>query len=383
MKEKILSFIKKEIVFEVSLLLALASIISLLVLKIKPEIYKAIDFRVLAILLSLMLVVSGFQEIGLFSWCAKRLCSRLKSLRLICLTLILLCFFSSMLITNDVSLITFVPFALMILWESENFDRAILLVVLQTIAANLGSMLTPIGNPQNLFLFSKMEISLGHFMLILLPYTLFSLLLLICCTFLFPRKKIQLTRLNQYKIIPIPRKKFISGLILFPLLFVLCILCVLNILPFYIVLPLVFLATGIFKYKLLLKADYMLLLTFSCFFIFTHNIAKIEIINSFLQNIVSSNELWVSLLLSQFISNVPASLLLYPFSSNLKNLLIGVNLGGLGSLVASLASLISFKIYSSFSKENKSSLRYLGIFTLFNLAFLLLLILLHSINFPW
>ena len=402
----ILNFFKKEIVFEIAFLLALASTIYLASIgtfsattttdsdkvSFAHHIVSSIDFRVLSILLSLMLVVAGLQKIGFFTWSANFLCHSLTNLRSLSIVLILLCFFSSMFITNDVSLITFVPFTLMILSSTQNFNRASYIVVLQTIAANLGSMLTPIGNPQNLFLFSKMNLSLSSFMLVLLPYTILSLVLLLLCTLFIPktslpRKKIEASHRTTSR--HNSKKTTIIGAILFSLLFVLCILCVLSFIPYYIVLPIVFFSVAIFDYKLLLKADYMLLLTFCSFFIFTHNISLIPVVKDSLQNVVNGHEFWVSLALSQIISNVPATLLLYPFCADAKNLLLGVDIGGLGTLIASLASLISFKIYTNFQSAQSSqesitsthrlpTLKYLGIFTLMNIVFLIVLIILFK-----
>mgnify|MGYP002514912597 FL=1 len=160
MATKIFSWIKQEIVFVISFLLSFVSSLVAVAQKNSIDFLQAIDFRVLAILFSLMLVVLGFQNLGVFSFCADKLCSKVKNLRQLSLTLILLCFFSSMLITNDVALITFVPFAILILVQTQNIKYCAFIVVMQTIAANLGSILTPLGNPQNLFLFSKILESL-------------------------------------------------------------------------------------------------------------------------------------------------------------------------------------------------------------------------------
>ena len=162
-------------------------------------------------------------------------------------------------------------------------------------------------------------------------------------------------------------------------LFILCLLSVLNILPYYIVLAIVFLSVGIYNKKLLLQADYILLLTFICFFIFTHNISNFTSIKTLLENLVDKKEFLISLITSQFISNVPSALLLEPFSKNLTQLLLGVNIGGLGTLVASLASLISFKIYSK--EKTLSSKNFFITFTLLNLLFLFILLLSYFILF--
>jgi Na+/H+ antiporter NhaD/arsenite permease-like protein len=321
-----------------------------------------------------MLVIAGFQNLGVFSFCAKKLCSKIKNLRTLSLTLILLCFFSSMLITNDVALITFVPFAILILKQTDNLKFSAFIIVMQTIGANLGSILTPLGNPQNLFLYSKMQITLFDFIKILFPYCALSFILILIFNLFIPKKQIEQNFENTNSQNSISKKN-IKSIILFCALFILCLLTVLNIIQFYFVLLIVFLSVFIFNKKLLLDADYILLLTFVCFFIFTNNISNIEVIKNFLVNLIFQKEFFVSLLTSQIISNVPAALLLQPFSKNLTELLLGVNIGGLGTLIASLASLISFKIYS---KEKDLNIKTFFItFTFLNLIFLAILILFH------
>ncbi len=374
MATKIFSWIKQEIVFVISFLLALSSSIFVLAQKNSVDFLNAIDFRVISILLSLMLVIAGFQNLGVFSFCAKKLCSKIKNLRTLSLTLILLCFFSSMLITNDVALITFVPFAILILKQTDNLKFSAFIIVMQTIGANLGSILTPLGNPQNLFLYSKMQITLFDFIKILFPYCALSFILILIFNLFIPKKQIEQNFENTNSQNSISKKN-IKSIILFSALFILCLLTVLNIIQFYFVLLIVFLSVFIFNKKLLLDADYILLLTFVCFFIFTNNISNIEVIKNFLVNLIFQKEFFVSLLTSQIISNVPAALLLQPFSKNLTELLLGVNIGGLGTLIASLASLISFKIYS---KEKDLNIKTFFItFTLLNLIFLAILILFH------
>ena len=191
MATKIFSWIKQEIVFVISFLLALGSSIFVLAQKNSVDFLNAIDFRVISILLSLMLVIAGFQNLGVFSFCAKKLCSKIKNLRTLSLTLILLCFFSSMLITNDVALITFVPFAILILKQTDNLKFSAFIIVMQTIGANLGSILTPLGNPQNLFLYSKMQITLFDFIKILFPYCALSFILILIFNLFIPKKQIE------------------------------------------------------------------------------------------------------------------------------------------------------------------------------------------------
>ena len=373
MATKIFSWIKQEIVFVISFLLSFASSIIAVAQKNSVDLIQAIDFRVLAILLSLMLVVLGFQNLGVFSFCADKLCSKVKNLRQLSLTLILLCFFSSMLITNDVA---FVPFAILILIQTQNIKYCAFIVVMQTIAANLGSILTPLGNPQNLFLFSKMQISLFDFTKILFPYSLISFIFILIFNLFIPKNKIQQINLENEDAKSFS-KKDIKDILLFSILFILCLLSVLNLIPYYIVLAIVFLSVGIYNKKLLLQADYILLLTFVCFFIFTHNISNFTSIKTLLENLVDKKEFLISLITSQFISNVPSALLLEPFSKNLTELLLGVNIGGLGTLVASLASLISFKIYSK--EKILSGKNFFITFTLLNLIFIFILLLSYFI----
>ena len=281
-----------------------------------------------------------------------------------------------MLITNDVALITFVQFAILILVQTQNIKYCAFIVVMQTIAANLGSILTPLGNPQNLFLYSKMQISLFDFIKILFPYCLISFIFILIFNLFIPKNKIQQINLENENIKTFS-KKDIKDILLFSALFILCLLSVLNLIPYYFVLAIVFLSVGIYNKKLLLQADYVLLLTFVCFFIFTHNISNFNSIKTLLENLVDKKEFLISLITSQFISNVPSALLLEPFSKNLTKLLLGVNIGGLGTLVASLASLISFKIYSK--EKSLSSKNFFITFTLLNLIFIFILLLSYFI----
>ena len=375
MATKIFSWVKQEIVFVISFLLALVSSIFVIKQGNSIDFFSAIDFRVISILFTLMLIIAGFQSLGVFSFLANKLCCKIKTLRSISLALILLCFFSSMLITNDVALITFVPFAILILKETKNLKFAPIVIVLQTIAANLGSILTPLGNPQNLFLYSKMQINIFEFLKILFPYCAFSFVLILVFNLFIPKEKIE-NLFSTNNLIYIPKENF-KSILIFSILFFCSILTVLNIIPYQIVLFLVLIITLIINKNLFTKADYTLLLTFICFFIFTNNISNIESIKNFLVNLIHNKDFFISLITSQIISNVPAALLLQPFSTNLTELLLGVNIGGLGTLIASLASLISFKIYS---KEKELKLKQFFItFTLLNIIFLILLILFHLV----
>lgn len=370
----ILNFLKKEIVFFIAMMLA---IVSCFFVKPNANYINYIDFDVLIILLSLMIIVGCLQSQGVFQNLAFFLTSKIKSFRIICFLLIFLCFFLSMFITNDVALITFVPFAILLLEKLKKEQYILPIVILQTIGANCGSMLTPIGNPQNLFLFSQMQINLFSFIKIMAPYTILSFILL-CLCIIFIKEDTVVIKNSNY----LSQKKLPTIFYLFS--FIITLLSVLNIAPSWIALSIAIVSSMIFNPKEILKVDYMLLLTFIAFFIFTGNIGNIQSVKNLLSEFVKNKEMLCSILSSQIISNVPATLLLYPFSQNITQLLIGVNLGGLGTLIASLASLISFKFYSNSEFQGKKSIsNYLFIFTIINIAFLLIEILFALILFNY
>ncbi len=332
-----------------------------------------IDFRSLGILWGLMVIIQGFKENSVFEKIAGFLLSKVKNGWQLAFVLIFMCFLGSMLITNDVALITFVPFALMILHNCKRQDMMIPTVVLQTVAANLGSMLTPIGNPQNLYIYGLTGMGIGEFVATMLPYSLLSALLLCLGILIVPDRKKSLDTGDNNSI----TRYFGSRIqvIIYTVLFCIALLSVVRVLPWYVFAIIVLVVVGGMDYKILLRADYVLLLTFIGFFIFTGNMGNIEFVSSLLKSAVSGREFLISVALSQVISNVPATLMLSGFTDNYKELLIGVNVGGLGTLIASMASLISYKAYTKEFKEN--SLRYMGVFTAVNLVFLAVLLLAH------
>ncbi len=374
-----ISFVRREIVFFIAAFCAVASAFFVPPSRIY---FKYIDWNTLFILFALMGVIGALRECGVFDSMARFLCAKVKTVRGLCALLVLLCFFTSMFITNDVALLTFVPFSLLLLCESTGGTMIVFTLVLETIAANTGSMLTPLGNPQNLFLFSKIGSGAGQFILLILPYSLVSLILLCVAVCFFSKKPLHANESLLLKENSAESKKTVRAReIFYGLLFVLCILSVLRIVPKWISAAAVFLSLLLLDRKVLCSVDYMLLLTFAAFFIFTGNIASIPQIHAFLQDVVSGNEFIVAVLCSQVISNVPATLLLYPFSGDAKALLAGVNAGGLGTLVASLASLISFKFYSA-AREKKSlpsNARYIFVFTVLNAAMLFVLCIARNI----
>ena len=358
--KKIVSFCKKETVLSIAIVLA---VISSFFVHPDKEYLGYIDFRTLAILFCLMAVMAGLQEIGVFRFVAEKLLGRVNHIRGLVFILIMLCFFSSMLITNDVALITFVPFTITALKLSNQTKKLIWIVTVETIAANLGSMLTPIGNPQNLYLFSKFNMSMGDFISTILPYALLSLVLIVAsCLFVgrdsleSPKNKTE----NNFS-------KLHIGIYI--ALFIIALLTVFRVIPYLVTVAITIIAILIFDRKVITKVDYSLLLTFVFLFIFIGNLGEIKPISDFLKSIINDNEVLVGVISSQVFSNVPAAILLSKFTENAKDLLIGVNIGGLGTLIASMASLISFKFVA---KEKIGTVKYILIFSITNIVFLVL-----------
>lgn len=367
----IVTFFKKETVLCIAAVLA---VISAFLVPPSKEYIDYIDFRVLALLFCLMLVVSGLQNIGVFDSLAQRLLKKVKNTRQLILLLTALCFLSAMFITNDVALITFVPFTIMILSMAGQEALLIPSVALQTIAANMGSMLTPIGNPQNLYLYSYFELSIGTFLLYMLPLTLVAALLLIFSIYLMKNQPLStlpesLPDPTPETVIPqvIPKAKLTAYLILFAV----CIACVIRVLSWPVMLAILVVAVLFLDIKSFLKADYLLLLTFVCFFVFIGNVKQLPAVTELLRSLIEKRELLMGILSSQIISNVPAAILLSGFTTDARALLYGIDLGGLGTLIASLASVISFKLYGNSKGASKGA--YLKTFTIYNLVFLLIL----------
>ena len=360
------NLIKNETVFCVSFLLAILSAFF-----VHPDAAYLTypDYRTLALLFCLMIIVAGLQSLGIFSMLSQFLLKKVHGIRSLSLVMVLLCFFSSMVITNDVTLITFVPFTILIFRMGGQVRRVLKLIVLETIAANLGSMATPIGNPRNLYLYSVSDLTTAEFAWATLPYAGLSLLLLTAV--IIAAKDEPLLEIVVTEPAESPKAGLLRSAIPFFALLILCLLVVFRLLPYQPVLICVMAAVLLLKRKLYLSVDYFLLLTFLCFFVFIGNMKRIPEINALLVSAVQGRELLVGILASQIISNVPAAILLSGFSSDFSSLLTGVNLGGLGTLIASLASLISFKFFSREYPDRKGA--FLKEFTIWNLVFLAVL----------
>lgn len=359
---KIKAFFRREPVLSIA---AAAALISCFFVRPDAGYLGYIDLRTIVLLYCLMAAVAGFTKAGAFAHLAHALCVRSRGSRSLAAILVALCFFSSMLITNDVALLTFVPFGIAVLGVAEKKKLILPVVVLQTVAANLGSMLTPPGNPQNIHLFSHYAMGAGEFFAATAPVCALSgvLIALMCLGLKNEGISVQFGESPGVDL----RGSLVSGL-----LFLLSMLVVFRAMEWYVLLPLFIVICLIFDRGLLLKADFMLLLTFCCFFVFVGNIGRIGPVREALAGILAGREILLGALLSQVISNVPAAVLLSGFTEGGRELLIGVNIGGLGTPVASLASLISLKLYGR--SEGAESGKFMGAFLAVNFALLILLL---------
>lgn len=314
-------------------------------------------------LFTLMTVVAGLRSMGLFDRLGAALTRRLHTFRSLGMALTGACFFLSMAATNDVALLTLVPFTLLLMQDATQRD-VILTVVLETVAANLGSMVTPIGNPQNLYLYASGRLTLPDFPRITWPYAALSLLILLGLSLAVSPSPV---RSFSGKKQAVPRRLAV----LYGVLGAAALLAVAKVLPPWAAAAAVLAGTLALDRQVLRRVDYALLGTFVCFFVFVSSIRASEPLRLWLEGVTARQPLLAPLLASQVISNVPACLLLASFTRDAEALLLGVNLGGLGTLVASLASLISFKLYGASAGAEKG--RYLCAFTLLNVGMLGLL----------
>ncbi len=323
------------------------------------------DFKTLTCLFCVLAVVCALRNIRFFYVLARKVVRLFKNARMSVLALVYITFIGSMLIANDMALLTFLPLGFFVLSTTRKEKYMSFTFIMQNIAANLGGMLTPFGNPQNLFLYTKFEIPNGEFMRIMAPPFVFSVVLITLCCIVFVKP--EPLSLDDEKI-HLPTGKTV----LYLLLFALAIAIVFRGIPYWIgllVIPAVLLFAD---RKALAAVDYPLLFTFVFFFVFAGNMGRIEAVRRFFSGLLQRNTLIVSVISCQFISNVPSAVLLSQFTANYPDLLVGVNIGGVGTLVASLASLITLREH--IRNNPGKTMSYIGKFSLFNFGFLILLV---------
>lgn len=360
MLKSLTAFVKTNAVFVIALF---AAAVTCFIIPPDIEYLGYFDFKTLTCLFCVLAVVCALKNVRFFYILAQKIVEKFKNTRRCVLALVYITFIGSMFIANDMALLTFLPLGYLILTTTGKEKYMAVTFIMQNIAANLGGMLTPFGNPQNLYLYTKFNIPTGEFMLIMLPPFLMAIVLItLCCMFIKP-EPLEFTG-ESYKL----DRKMTS---FYLMLFALSIIIVFRLIPYWIgliVIPLCLLFTD---RKALLQVDYGLLGTFAAFFVFAGNMARIDAVRNFFSALLEKNTMIFSILSCQCISNVPSAVLLSQFTQNYRDLLLGVNIGGAGTLIASLASLITFREYI---KSNPSEgLYYIGLFSAFNFGFVIVL----------
>ena len=364
----VLAFIKKNVVLCVALL---AAVVTSFIVPPDMEYLSYFDLKTLTCLFCTLAVVGALRNISFFTVLAKKIVTLFKNTRACILALVYITFLGSMLIANDMALLTFLPLGYFVLSTTDKTKYMAFTFIMQNIAAHLGGMLTPFGNPQNLYLYTKFAIPTGEFTAImLLPFCLSVALITLCCLFV---KKEPLSIAEEKISLPFFRT------VVYAILFVLSVVIVFRLIPFWVGGIVVTVTLLIMDRKALKEVDYGLLFTFVAFFIFAGNMARIEGVKNLFATLMQQNALLVSALSCQVISNVPSAILLSQFTENYAPLLVGVNIGGVGTLISSLASLITFRQYTEHDKKGTG--KYLALFSIFNFAFLLILLIVTSFMF--
>ena len=360
---RIKKFLKTNIIFSIATLLAM---VTCLFVPITKEYINYFDFNTLTCLLCLLVVVEGLKNTGFLQYISIKVINLLKNTRYLIAGLIFLTVVFDLILANDMSLLTLLPFTYIVLKNTNNLKYLSYTLVLQTIAANMSGMIVPHGNPQNLYLYSYFNISTFEFIKTLLPQFLTVILLLLLCTLVI--KKEPLTIHTDFDKKPEKIKTTI-----YMVMFVFSLAIVFRFIPYIIgVIPILIISFFLDK-KSLKTVDYTIILTFCAFFIFSGNLSRINAIHSFLTNIVDKNVFWGGIISCQFISNVPTAILLSKFTENYRELLISVNIGSLGTMISSLASLITLKEFLKHKPDKFWS--YLGLFTLVNIIFFVILLI--------
>ena len=360
-------FIKKNVVM---VLAFFAALITVFFVPIDRKYLDYFDYKTLTCLFCTLAVVCALKNVNFFYVLAHKIVEVFKNTRVCVLALTYITFIGSMLIANDMALLTFLPLGFIVLTTTNKEKYMAFTFIMQNISANLGGMLTPFGNPQNLYLYTKFNIPTGEFMSIMaLPFIVSILLITVCC-FIFVKKEPLEIRQENNKLNPIKT-------IFYLLLFALSIIIVFRLVHYIIGLIVIFISLLLTDRKALKMVDYPLLLTFVFFFIFSGNMARIEGVRNLISSLLEKNTLLVSVLSCQCISNVPSAILLSQFTLNYKELLLGVNIGGVGTLISSLASLITLREYSKNNRKKVS--RYIIQFSAFNFSFLIILTILMLI----
>ena len=358
---RLVGFAKKNIVMIIAFF---AAIITMLFVPVNKQYLEYFDYKTLTCLFCTLAIVCALKNINFFYMLAHKVVQLFKTARMSVLALTYITFIGSMLIANDMALLTFLPLGYLVLTTTGKEKYMAFTFIMQNVAANLGGMLTPFGNPQNLYLYTKFNIPTGEFMGIMaIPFVVSILLITLCCLVFVKPEPLELKD-ESIKLSPVQT-------VIYLILFALSIVIVFRMIPYWIGLIVIPAALLIMDRKALKMVDYPLLFTFVFFFIFSGNMARIDVVRNLFSALLDKNTLLFSVVSCQFISNVPSAILLSQFTENYRELLLGVNIGGVGTLIASLASLITFREYVKHNPEKSGY--YIGLFSAFNFAFLIIL----------
>ncbi len=358
---RIAAFIKKNTVLCIALL---AAIVTAFLVPPDSAYLGYFDFKTLTCLFCVLAVVCALKNIRFFFVLAKKIVRLFKTTRSSILALAYVTFIGSMLIANDMALLTFLPLGYLVLSTTGKQKYTAFTFIMQNIAANLGGMLTPFGNPQNLYLYTYFNIPTGEFMgIMVLPFLLAVTLITICCLCFVKKEPLEISDEK----ISLPKGR----VAVYAVLFALSVVIVFRVVPFWVGLLVIPVALLFLDRKALKQVDYGLLCTFAAFFVFSGNMSRIPAVQNLLGGLLQKNTLLVSTLSCQIISNVPSAILLAKFTTDYRALLLGVNVGGVGTLISSLASLITFREYTS--RNPGKAGKYIALFSAFNFSFLILL----------
>ncbi|MBO5060659.1 MAG: citrate transporter [Clostridia bacterium] len=350
------AFFKKNTVMTVALL---AAVVTSIIVPIDREYAGYFDFKTLTCLFCVLAVVCALKNINFFYMLARKIVQCFKTTRMSILALVYITFIGSMLIANDMALLTFLPLGYFVLTSTHKEKHMAFTFIMQNIAANLGGMLTPFGNPQNLYLYTKYEIPAAEFVSIMAPPFLVSILIITVCCLCVKSEPLEISN-EKIELTPWRTAVYL-------LLFAFSIAIVFRGIPYLLGLIVIPLSLWFLDRKALKMVDYPLLLTFVFFFIFAGNMSRISMVREFFSALLDKSTLIFSVLSCQVISNVPSAILLSQFTENYRELLLGVNIGGAGTLIASLASLITFREYVRHNPGRTK--QYIGLFTSYNFAF--------------
>lgn len=360
-KDGLFGFVRKNTVMAVAMF---AAFITTLIVPVDGEYIGYFDFKTLTCLFCVLAVVCALKNISFFYILAQKIVILFRNARLSVLALVYITFIGSMLIANDMALLTFLPLGYFVLTSTGKEKYMAFTFIMQNIAANLGGMLTPFGNPQNLYLYTKFNIpNLEFIEIMILPFTASILLITVCCFIFVAPEPLEIE--DEKRTLPAGKT------VLYLVLFALSIAIVFRGIPYWIGLIIIPAVLFFTDRKALASVDYPLLLTFVFFFIFSGNMARIELVRVFFSMLLEKSTLLFSVISCQIISNVPSAILLSQFTDNYRELLLGVNIGGVGTLISSLASLITLREYTKYNPGKTGC--YIREFSLFNFGFLTVL----------